>query len=351
MDLLSSTTASVYTERQAENPSGAAASSSEPTPVPDELREKAEQKTEAVRQIVRNLEMAIRNDRPQDREYLERIIDPQNPCFRTLINLLVAPKYTGFVRLRCVVMRAVQMILKIAVNMVPGTMVPDVHRGMRCLVEMAGEQLAQQAFPELRRLASNHDQAVVACDALLVLAELGPEALEPRLVRRLLDLFVSLPDRAEELVEVALRAHAWGGEARSELLQTAVSHPGGTSLGEVLLQVVNRGDEVRSLRAVKVLTGCLSCLGGQNILYTNDVRVLVEILQRELPKRAEAASEFACYAECLRALFACCDAARQHRHDEVVQLLEDLRDDESCDAAVRAKCAEVLRAATAPIGR
>mmetsp|Transcript_86618 Transcript_86618/g.278083 ORF Transcript_86618/g.278083 Transcript_86618/m.278083 type:complete len:192 (+) Transcript_86618:528-1103(+) len=157
-----------------------------------------------------------------------------------------------------------------------------------------------------------------------------------------LDLFVALPNRADDLVEVALRVHAWSGERRAELLGAAVRHRGGQVLCEVLLQVINRGLDERPLRALKVLAGCLAIGGSESLLYTNDIRVLVEILLRELPVHAKNATAFACHADCYKALVRRCEAARTHRRDEIVQVLEDLRDYESCDPKVRQHCSEAL---------
>mmetsp|Transcript_127143 Transcript_127143/g.220411 ORF Transcript_127143/g.220411 Transcript_127143/m.220411 type:complete len:356 (-) Transcript_127143:69-1136(-) len=311
------------------------------TVTPD-LQAKANQKVAFVQQLVRNLERAITNMQPEDQEYLHRFLKPDDPCFATLCNLLLARKYSPFVLLRCVVLRAIQMILKIAVSVASGEQPQAADIGMRVFEELAGKQLAPKVYNEVYQLSEHSDQAIVAVDAMLVLTELGPEAFGVRMVERLLDLFELTPDRASELTEVALRVHAWGDPTRSKLLEVTLSHRCGTSLVEVLLQMVNRSDQERSLRAVKVLTGCLLTPAGQNLLYTNDAHVLVEILLRELPDRVASASEFSCFAECLRALEMKCKAARDHRRAEVIQILEDLRDDERTDSAARGKCMEVL---------
>jgi hypothetical protein len=302
--------------------------------------------------MIRNLEQAIRHaHEPEEKQYLERIINPDDPCFKTLINLLTLPKYSGFVALRCVVLRAVQMILKVAVNSLAGKEhrgpEMDANVGMKVLKGLVGKQMAEQALKELFLMTekTSDQQALVACDAMLVLAELGPEAFvaaSGSRVLRLLELFAALPDRASELVEVALRAHAWGGVTRAELLEAAVTHDGGRYLGEVLLQVVNRAERPRRLRAVKLYTGCFTMPnGGVDFLYTNDKRVLVEILIREMPTYSNPA-EFVGYAECYRALASHCDAARAHLQQDVIQLFEDLGDNDQSPPEVRKKCAEVL---------
>merc|ERR1719198_2352731 len=163
-----------------------------------------------------------------------------------------------------------------------------------------------------------------------------------------MDLFVGLPDRADELVEVALRLHAWGGEPRKQLIQVAVAHPGGRLLAEVLLQIINRSDEGRRLRAVKVLAGCLSKPSSENLLYTNDVRVLVEILMRELPCHAGDATVFNLYMDCFAVLCFRCPAAKIHRRLELTQVLEDIRDDDRNPNLVREKCQEILQEIISP---
>eukprot|EP00448_Togula_jolla_P006253 CAMPEP_0170613228 /NCGR_PEP_ID=MMETSP0224-20130122/24159_1 /TAXON_ID=285029 /ORGANISM="Togula jolla, Strain CCCM 725" /LENGTH=369 /DNA_ID=CAMNT_0010938813 /DNA_START=41 /DNA_END=1152 /DNA_ORIENTATION=+ len=326
---------------------GLSMASDGPPSVPVELQLKAEQKYEAVQQVIVNLEQAIRRDGEPDRRWLRGLLNPKEQCFRTLVALLVEPKYEVFVHLQCVALRAVQMLLRVAVNILPGGLA-DPNTGMRILRDLAGQKLATEAYHQVSRVAVGHVEPLLACNAMLVLAELGPEALEvsaASVVPRLLDLFVALPDRADELVEVALRMHAWGKEPRKLLLEQSVLHAGGRLLGEVLLQVINRGDAARVMRAVKVLSGCLSLPNGELLLYTNDAKILMEILLRELPNHAEDEAAFACHADCLRALSLRYQAARQHsRWNEVLQVLTDLRDDELVLGSVRTKCRETISA-------
>jgi len=292
------------------------------------------------------LERALESNSQEDRQWLRKIIDPSDPCFPTLIKLFIEPKYQSFVGLRCVALRAVQILLRIAAQFVGGREA-DHNVGASILLNLAGEELANQAFAEVKRMVQGSEPNV-ACNAMLLLGELGPEAFPPHLLQQLLtqllDLFVALPERADDLVEVALRAHAWGGERRAALLAKTVSHEGGQLLCEVLLQVINRADKKRRLRAVKVLAGCLALPNSERLLYTNDVRVLVEILLRELPNCAGDTVAFACHADCFKALATRCEAARAHRREEALQVLEDLRDDDRCESTVRGKCAEVLAA-------
>mmetsp|Transcript_22551 Transcript_22551/g.63171 ORF Transcript_22551/g.63171 Transcript_22551/m.63171 type:complete len:330 (-) Transcript_22551:142-1131(-) len=311
------------------------------------LRAKAEEKCEVVQAMIRQIEKALSKNGEQERQWLQTVIDRKSPCFQTLLLLLVEPKYKAFVPLRCVALRAIQIILRIATQMQQD---PDANVGMWCLVDRAGEDLANQVFREVAAMAEGpgageeQQPPLVACNALLVLGELGPAVLRPPLVLRLLDLFDALPERASDLVEVALRVHAWGGKPRATLLAAVVEHPGGKLLCEVLLQVINRADERRRLRALKVLAGCLAQPGSDGLLYTNDVRVLVEILLRELPAHATDAAAFACHAECFKAVAARCGAARAHRRGDVLQVLGDLSQDEQSEPAVRGQCAEMLDA-------
>lgn len=211
-------------------------------------------------------------------------------------------------------------------------------------MEMAGEQSASEARLEICRMVACQDasKASLSCDALLVLAELGPEALETRLVHCSLSLLVALPHRAIELVELSLRVHAWGGGHREALLEAAVLQQGGHLLWEILMQIVNRSDPTRTLRALKVLSGILSKPSSRDFVCTNDVRVLVEILVRELPVHVGNAASLVVYADCLKALVMRCRVAREHRSEEVMSVLRELSDDDQPSSTVRRKCAEVL---------
>lgn len=314
----------------------------EPFVVDSALQAKAEQKREFVQEFIRSIENALATNSPEDRGWLRNMCDPSDPCFATLLQILVEPKYQGFVGLHCVSLRAVQLILRIAAQFVSGRGA-DHSVGMALLLHLVGEELANRAFAEIHRMARGTEPNV-ACNALLLLGELGPEALPPQHVRLLLEIIVALPERADDLVEVALRAHAWGGKHRRQLLAETVAHPGGQLLCEVLLQVVNRAELVRRMRAVKVLGGCLALPDSEKLLYTNDARVLVEILLRELPAQAKDETSFACHADCFQVLAARCRAAHTHRKEEAQQVLQDLLEDDQSQPGVQAKCAEVLAA-------
>merc|ERR1712232_1514937 len=128
----------------------------------------------------------------------------------------------------------------------------------------------------------------------------------------------------------------------AQLLFGAVSHEGGKYLGEVLLQVVNRGDVGRQLRAVKIFAGCFAMSDGVQFLFTNDKRVLVEILLRELSNNVDKPDVFLCFAECYQALVSRCTAAQSHQQAEALQLFSDIGEDDSLPPAIRGKCSEVL---------
>jgi hypothetical protein len=316
--------------------------------VDPQLEAKASQKCTAVQHMIRRIEQAINNNTEEDRQWLQSIIDPKDTCISTLAKILVEPKYNSFVVLRCVVLRAIQLILRVAVMMVSGPHAFDANVGLWCLVHCVGDELTCKVLPVVVHMAECGEcEPLVACNALLMLAELGPEALAAHLAPRLLDLFVRLPDRADDLVEVALRFHAQGGQQRSELLDATVSRPGGSLLCEVLLQVVNRADVKRRLRALKVLTGCLSQPGSEKLLYTNDARVLVEILLRELPNQADEEQAFICHADCFKAFARRCEVAREHRRSEVLQVLCDIQEDDRSTPIIRDQSAAVYAAMTA----
>ncbi|CAJ1430720.1 unnamed protein product [Effrenium voratum] len=220
----------------------------------------------------------------------------------------------------------------------------DPNLGWKTFVELAGKSQAEQALPELRLLAKQQADPVIASNAITVLAELGPFALHPELVPQILELFEAASDRASDLSEVALRVHAWGGECRKQLCSGIVTgnHTGGRHLVEVLLQMLNRCDEKRQQRAAKVLTGCFSMAEAKEWMYTNDSRLLVEVLLREIPGKVEDPKTFRCFSSCIKALLLCSHAARQHRRDELWQVLEDLRQDDQLELSVRQDCVEVL---------
>uniref|UniRef100_A0A7S0ZQB7 SPIN90/Ldb17 leucine-rich domain-containing protein n=1 Tax=Noctiluca scintillans TaxID=2966 RepID=A0A7S0ZQB7_NOCSC len=311
--------------------------------VPD-VQAKAAEKREIVQKLIRNLERAERNDGPVDRAWLKQIINPKDQCFQTLIKLLVAPKYEGFVSLRCVCLRAMQMMLRIATRIVvtANEASADSTHGVQCFLELAGEKLAREAYALICNLVESREDTLLACNALLVLAEMGPQTVAPHLAKKLFALFMAVPERADELMEVALRMHSWGGERRSALLEAMVSHAGGRLLGEVLLQVINRGDGGRRARAAKILTGCLALPQGERLLYTNDVLVLIEILLRELPCTAGDVGGFEAHANCLLALTRRCGPAGSNRRGEFVQIIVDVRDDERNPQAVRRTCTQML---------
>ncbi|CAJ1334730.1 unnamed protein product [Effrenium voratum] len=305
------------------------------------LQEKAKQKQEQVQHMIRSVERACEQNLDEDRQWLLQVIQPSNPCFATLVRLICEPKYKGCLALRACCLRAVQMLLRIARTMFEDS---DPNLGWKTFVELAGKSQAEQALPELRLLAKQQADPVIASNAITVLAELGPFALHPELVPQILELFEAASDRASDLSEVALRVHAWGGECRKQLCSGIVTgnHTGGRHLVEVLLQMLNRCDEKRQQRAAKVLTGCFSMAEAKEWMYTNDSRLLVEVLLREIPGKVEDPKTFRCFSSCIKALLLCSHAARQHRRDELWQVLEDLRQDDQLELSVRQDCVEVL---------
>lgn len=305
------------------------------------IQEKAKQKQEQVQHFIRSVERACEQNNKEDRDWLLEVIQPNNPCFATMVRLIYEPKYKGCLDLCACCLRAVQMLLRIARTMFEDS---DPNLGWKQFVELAGKTQADLALPELRLLAEQKVDRVVASNAITVLAELGPYALNSQLVPRVLELFEETPDRASDLSEVALRVHAWGGECREQLCSAIVevNHTGGHLLVEVLLQMINRCDFKRQQRAAKVLTGCFVLTRGKEWMYTNDARLLVELLLREIPAKAEDPKAFRCFSTCVKALLQCSQAAAEHRRDELWQVMEDLRQDDRLEPAVRQDCAEVL---------
>mmetsp|Transcript_10863 Transcript_10863/g.26019 ORF Transcript_10863/g.26019 Transcript_10863/m.26019 type:complete len:340 (-) Transcript_10863:262-1281(-) len=307
------------------------------------LEAKARVKTEHVQQIIRSVEKAAEQNSDEDRRWLLDMVQPANPCFPTLVRLICQPKYKAYDSLRAVCFRALQMLLQIGKFMITEA-ARDPDLGWKTFVELAGSERASEAYPEIVLSAGEQAEMVVSFNAISLLAEIGPSAMTLEHVQRLVHFMEVLPDRASEISEVSLHVHAWGGEHRSVLCETIVRHPGGKHLVEVLLQMVNRCDHRRQQRALKVLTGCFMLPEGRDLLYTNDARVLVEILLRELPEHAEDLAIFECYTSCMQALASVSPAARQHRRDELFEVLDDLRQDDRLEMAVRDHCAEVISA-------
>lgn len=291
-----------------------------------------------MQEFIRSIERAV-TPGAEDRPWLRQLCHPEDACFRSLVSLLLEPKYKGFVGLQCVTLRAVQLVVRISGIWFERD--NDASIGMQIFRHLLGDEVACKASSEMQKMAFGQERHVV-CNALLALAELGPEALRPKHTRVLLESIADLPERADDLAEVALRAHTFGGENRSRLLEETVAHTGGQQLIEVLLQVLNRAEPERRLRAVKILADCLILPGSENLLYTNDVRVLVEILLRELPYQASKEAAFVCYAKCYQALIRRYAAARDHRRDEALQVLQDLHGFARDHPRVQEKCAEIV---------
>lgn len=197
---------------------------------------------------------------------------------------------------------------------------------------------------DLCNKASQRQQPGVQCAALLLLADLFAEHDEDwsfgswtcrDVVMHLLELFETQPTYAEDLVKVALHI-----QPRTILVNQAILHRGGMLLCEVLLQVVNSGDSLQSCQAAGILAACLALPSSEELLYTNDIRVLVEILEREIPRHAEDPE--ARHAECLRALLMRCTVARNHRTEDVSRVLEDVRNYACAAPEVRVKCGEAM---------
>merc|ERR1719326_2425299 len=107
-----------------------------------------------------------------------------------------------------------------------------------------------------------------------------------------------------------------------------------------MVRVLNRGPEAASRQAARLLAGCFASPHHDDILYTNDLLVMVEILLRELP--SQALDESAAFAECYRAVIAKSAVARRHRCSLARQVLEDCSEYERSTPAVQARCKEAL---------
>jgi len=315
--------------------------------VSQEQKAKADEKESIVRENIQNIEHAMQRNQREDREWLQQLIVQRSECFITLVKIVISSKWEVFVRLRCMVLRALQLMMRVARTFVTDDHAQNPNLGMLLFREMAGEELADQAYPIIAKTALEHEESVLSCDALLVLSEMGAEALEPKTVtERMLELMAECHDRLHELAEVAMKIHRYGGRMRQTLLEVSLTHPGGRHLSEALVQVCNRekrGEE--TLRAAKMITGCISAeTGTRRFLFTNDARVLVEVLfQRHLPNAAQDPERFGVFAAMLKAMYSNYSDLQSHHRDQICQVLSDLRDhDEQTHPLVRSSCAEVL---------
>lgn len=302
-------------------------------------QERNDQRLQQVRIFLCSIESAMYSEDAETKQWLAKRVDPRDTCVRALIKIVLQPKYKSQLALLCTTLRAVQLLLQVA-NSLSGI---GVDGGVDRLRELAGEPLAVQTLPQLRLMAAG-PQPFLACNALLVLAELGSRVdFSREFLERLLELLTELPERSEDVVSGALRVYCHQGSARQLLIEVMTSHPNGRLLGEVMLQVVNRCGTFRDA-ALEVLTSCLYSPVGRDYLYSNDARVLLEILLRELPNHMREVGAFCLHADCLKALMLCSEPARSHRRDEVITLLEDLSRDEVSPPDIRLKCREVLQA-------
>jgi len=305
---------------------------------------KVQKKIHQVQILIRHLDRAMESQEDSYLKFLESITSPQNPAFGTLVDLF--QKYGAHSTLRCVTLRAMQMIIKINV-IACSTFLPQpaFNLGFQCFCELAGEPSANRLVHDIKVLAeaTSEDPALTHL-AILMLCEFGPERLKPELAPRIFDLLLSLPPLyGPDLVDVALRMHAWRGEHRRWLLETTCTHAAGRGLGELLLDLVNRGTTVRKLRAIKLLAAVVEMPGGESYLYSNDINIWLELMLRELPECRENEEEFAVFADFLATLFRRCPASRMHRQQDLIQMFEDFQEGEGTAPLVRTKSEELLR--------
>lgn len=308
-----------------------------------DLDAKVQKKVAQVQELIQRIDRLMENENSVDRKVLLDLTRPKSPAVETLLSLFW--KYPKQPALRAVVLRAVQMLIRITVKVLEASGTPYSNiLGFQCFVELAGEASAKKLVQDLDFLVGAGDEVPeVSLTAFVVLCELGPERLKPELAPRIFDFLRALPGTyGPELLEIALKMHSWSGHHRQCLLEAASTHVASKALGELLLDLVNTGPRCRCLRAIKLLTGVLEMPGGESYLYTTDIHIWLEILMRELPKFRTDELDFVAYADLITTLFNRCPAARTHRRDEIVELLEELRDYDGTPPAVNGKCSEVL---------
>lgn len=201
-----------------------------------------------------------------------------------------------------------------------------------CSTSQICKRLEPQNSPEVR------------CAAMMVLADMlagQPETAHcdgwssRDLMQRVLSLLESDPEHADSWTDVAL--HIGRGSA---VVQAILQHSGGRLLYEALLQAVNRGSVFRQRCAAALFAVCLAAPGGADLLYSNDSRVLTEILQRELPTHAD--DEEAQHAHCLVALLRSNNGSAKYFSKDFRVVLEDMHISSNSAPQVSKRCAEAI---------
>lgn len=293
-----------------------------PAKAPDhfDLQAKMDLKEQCVRQIIINITKALQGGSSKDAEYLQELAVDEN-TFRVLATMLTSSKYEVYTRLRCRVMRCMHQIIRLALSRVPSEQRDHPNLGMWVFKNLAGDELARKAYKQILsavlEIYETHEDALISSTALVLLSELGKDALDhPEVHKRILDLLADCPERLGETVDVALELCSYQ-TVRPGFLQEVMTYRNGNPgrhMGEALIQIINRS-EVRSVRAAKVITSCLQSPQGASFLFTNDAQVLVEILSRNLSACRQDAEKFGAYVSCLKALYMCYPKLTQHARE------------------------------------
>lgn len=274
-----------------------------------------EKRVEDVQALIRQIERAIQSQEDRHRKFKLDIIAPKNSCFLRLIELM--QKFAWHGRLKSLTLRAMQLIIKIDVAVSAAQSrnsrgsVYDLQEatgldlGLQCFYELAGETLAAEVLRDIEFIAETvqwRDEPVLACSAILLLAELGPQSLRPHLAPRIFDLLLLLPPSyMPDLVRVSLRMHAWGGESRRWLLETTSAHAGGRKIAQFFLDRLKRCDGTQALRAIHTLSGVVEAIGCESLLKTGDAWSFLSCVMRD--SRCDQTEQlFAEYADSLTAL-------------------------------------------------
>jgi hypothetical protein len=338
-----------------------------------QLAAKAKEKEEEVQAILTNVTKAMAKSDQEEapRRWLNNCLyerlDERDNLISNLVKIAVSRRYRSFYRLRIMVLRAIQLLLRVAIEhkRPNNPQATDGQVGMLCFRELVEQtQLIEQFISVLKDTLCKPEpvpskpedgtsvedgltpEKWLSFNALLMISELGQEELLNReVLHRLLDLFQDFP---QDLVDVVLRFHAYDASPyifRNMLSEIIVRHPGGSLLCEVLIQLVNKshadvGD--RKLRATKVLTGCLALPSSGLVLHTTDARVLCEILLREI---TEAKDVPACsvFVECLKAFISSCRATLEDRHwERLVDVMTEVRDRRTSPVELQSSCSQLL---------
>jgi hypothetical protein len=315
----------------------------------DPLDPKYMKKVRRLSDMIRTFEV-INLDEPSVVEWLENITSPDLKLVPTIIDFLDEPDCTSSL---------VQLVSKCFVMMLQMAEEPRLPERCRDRIqELATEasQLPQAVFRVLPEFANADD--VESCVALLglcgvalrfpgsafddkYLAELALDLLASgEHLQVLCDFLVCFAVNSEEGNALELLAKHKSAPIFGEVLVPMLNQPVGSAQDEMGQGLVDEGDEGMQSRA-QVLAGLLD--ENSSFLYKNDLKVVLEVLTRELPDCARRSSSLAeAYVDCLGAVHDACEACGIRAHD-AAEVFAAVARDELVPQPLRKLCMENSR--------